>query len=146
MRLIISLNWTLGILLLVTAIAYPFVGGLYANARYSAAERTVEELIKAENRYFTLKNQYLSFNTLIEGKQAPFSQLSLNPSESDDHEYQAYISENDGLLVIQAFVGPEAIRDDNVAPAIYEARITPEGQASKQWLQKGKNAPGLGLF
>lgn len=146
MRLITSLNWTLGVVLLITAIAYPVVGGLYANARYSAAERTVEELIKAENGYFTLKNQYLSFNTLLEGKQAPFSKLSLNPSESDDHEYQAYISEKDGLLIIQAFVSPEAVREDNVPPAIYEARISPSGQASKQWLQKGKNAPGLGLF
>lgn len=146
MRLLTSFNWTIGTLLLIAAIAWPFAGKLYANARYSSAERTVDELIKAENRYFTLKNEYLRFNTLRTGKQSPFDQLSLNSSQSDEHEYRAFISEEDGLLVIQAFVSPAAIRNDFVPPAIYEARMSPEGQSTKQWKLKGKSAPGLGLF
>ncbi|MEO5369647.1 MAG: type IV pilin protein [Magnetococcus sp. DMHC-1] len=127
-RWIISLNWTLGSLLFIAAVAVPLLRDwLWLPTNRKAAEMAVDQLKQAEDRYFGEKQRYLLFPSgHIPGE------LS-NQVGTGRYQLGASVS-SDGSLVLSARPLGSDIQSGVLPADVFELRLNlAKDQLQRVW-------------
>ena len=141
-RLIISLNWTLGTLFILLAVAYPVLDQkLLTGGKKIAAEQVVDRIAHVEERYFQMNENYLLFAP-GDMPGAIQDEVGLDMSKVKDFLYDAYV-EGDGTFVVRARAADSEVRSGSLPPLTYTYRKKVGLQASRSWTGISEKTPGL---
>lgn len=153
MRAITSLNWVIGVLAIVLALALPKGLEYMRELELVGIESTVAEIAKAEILYLARHNRYREFSTNRGDNESAFEDLGIDISgfeKSEKYPVFLYSAESgtEGQLVLTARTNPDLVLKDAARPRVYtlvlrdSSETLPEGE----WKALSHLKPGLGLF
>ena len=123
LRVLVSLNWTLGIVFFAVALAWPFIQEkMIVPAQRSTIEQAVELIVREEMGHYTTAHDILHFDygdmptTLRD--QAGIS----SHSGTNDFEYSAFVDDK-GILVIKARPRKDLVQSGAISAETYTVRI-----------------------
>ncbi len=140
-RVIISLNWTCGTLLLIMALAYPALDAkFFTGSKKLVVQQRVASIAQWEANHYQTREQYILFSA-EEMPDAIRDELGLKLRE--DFVYDAFLADN-GQLVIRAQASADAVRSGSLPPLTYILRQG-AGDRSDQgsWETLSGKRPGL---
>ncbi|OHC76337.1 MAG: hypothetical protein A3G18_08870 [Rhodospirillales bacterium RIFCSPLOWO2_12_FULL_58_28] len=122
LRLVTSINWALGTLILGVAVMYALVGDVFISGGVNAsAEAVVKNIAKAERDHYAQRERYVYFSADEIALAKAMTTLSLK-MPPEDFRFEAF-TDNDNALVVRAVTSMGTLRAGWVRPALYEYRI-----------------------
>lgn len=133
MKALTSINWVVGSLLLLTAVAWPLIGKVLASGEHTVVETTVQNIVTAEQTHHSIREDYILFGATDRDMRAGLSKLDMAVPDSNGFIYETYRAE-DGSVVVQGRSSPAAIVRDRMPPLVYSVHIRSDGHAEDgQW-------------
>lgn len=145
-RLFVPLNWMLGTLGLILAVAFPLIDANFLQGAYrTGAEQVVERIAKAQQVRLATQDRYQLFR-VGEMPQDLQKEVGISVTDSNDFVFDAFMEGE--ALVIRAQAAPDRVRSGAMSPLAYRYSKPPKGSVSKEWLPLSGKKAGLipGLF
>jgi len=142
-RILTSINWVIGTLALIAALAYPFVNQyLVVPVTQAVGKGIVDQIAKEQREHFVRFEKYIYFPP--SGPVFEKAMRALNRTELDpDFDIEAY-ADDENSLVIRATTAPSLLRKGWVGPMVYEYKIrVPGDTGSGEWQFISASKPGL---
>lgn len=128
MKVITSLSWVVGSLLLLVAVSWPLIDKVMANSEHAVVETTVQNLVTAQQTHHSIREDYVIFSANDREMQAGFGKLDMAVPVGGNYIYESYRAE-DGAVVVLGRASPAAIVRERMPPLAYSVRIGPDGHA-----------------
>ncbi|MCB1733646.1 MAG: hypothetical protein H6981_01510 [Gammaproteobacteria bacterium] len=133
MKVITSLNWVVGSLLLLLAVSWPLIDKVLTNSEHAVIETTVQNLVTAQQTHHSIREDYVVFAANERDMQTGFGKLDVAVPASVNFIYESYRAE-DGAVVVLGRASPAAIVRERMPPLAYSVRIGPDGHAEEgEW-------------
>lgn len=132
-RLISSFNWIVGTLLLLIAVAYPFLDStLGVGGDKKNAEAQVAVIVETQRKLYFPRHEsfaYFSHQKMQQG----FNELSLNmPAISHKFKYEA-VSDGHSGVIVRAIAKERFVKKGDLSPLLYEYTLPLDGNGSGHW-------------
>ncbi|MCP5142025.1 MAG: hypothetical protein H6980_06720 [Gammaproteobacteria bacterium] len=128
MKALISINWVVGSLLALLAVAWPLIGKVLASGEHAVVETTVQQIVTAQQTHHSIREDYVLFGATDRDMREGFAKLDMNVPAGSSFIYETYRAE-DGSVVVQGLASPAAIVRDRMPPLAYSVRIRADGHA-----------------
>lgn len=130
MKLLTSLNWVAGSVLLLLAVLWPLIGKLLVRSEHAVVETTVQKLVSAEQNHHSIREDFVLFDASDRDMREGFGKLDMTLPEGNNYIYEAYRAE-DGKVVVLGRASPAAIVLNGMPPLAYSVSIDAAGRAEE---------------
>ncbi|MBF0285000.1 MAG: hypothetical protein HQL51_11135 [Magnetococcales bacterium] len=142
-RMLISLNWTIGTMLLVAALFYPVLDDKFLTGmKKKAAEQVVDRIVRLQDENYQLHERYIEF--LPDALPQDFRQkMGRDLNTVDDFVYEAMVNAQ-GMLEVRAHAADKLIKSGDLPPLTFTYRKNPvDKQVTREWTKYSNKKPGL---
>ena len=145
-RIFTSLNWVIGTLAIVAAVAFPWLHEKIILAELKlTGETTVGVIAKVEAAKYQTRKRYIYFSSEPREFEAAMKSLEVD-IEAGKFDIQAFPTEKD-VLVIRAITSLDTMRKGWLPPMMYEYKINRPGETGAgKWATFSDATPGLGAI
>ncbi len=137
MKLLTSLNWVAGVMLLVAALFWPWLEGSFSNSEFEQVEMTVSALTKAEQNHRSIHEENVFFGNSSRDMKNGFQKLGVAIPANMNFLYEVF-RDVDGSVVVRGHASPGHIMNDAFPPRAYSIRILQDGLVEPgNWSSEG---------
>lgn len=145
-RLVTSLNWVIGTLLVLSALLYPMIDAkVGVGGDKQAVELQVATLVSAQQTHYRpIHSKFALFDRHNMHKGLKELNMDGGDLEQVGHKF-LYETVDDGAggAVVRAIAKSDLVRKGEISPLIYEYSLPKEGGGEGRWLPLSGKSAGL---